>query len=639
MTKPAEVQKNTQAVQKIQRCAIYARYSSDMQRESSIEDQIRKCREYAAKQGWAVEEDYILADRAVSGTSLEGRDAINTLVEAAKQNPRPFDLILIDDTSRLSRNLPQGLNILKSLKFRGAGICSVSQGLDSREPSAYQLFVIFLMMDEQYIPGLADKVHRGQKGRAPKGFIAGGRCYGYRNRPVEDTTRRGDYGRPFVVEVVAEVVPEEADVIRRIFRSYASGLSLDKVAKLLRADGIPAPRPPRRNSVRAWCSDSIAHILGNERYIGVYVWNKTKSDRDENGKIVTRPRPQDEWVRCEIPDWRIVSDELWKSVQAERQLKKRFGNPKNGGLGRTKRSHTYLFSGLMFCGACGGPVNVVDGTTDAAKVLYGCSRHRYKDACSNDVRIRRDRLEEQLLSWLTGDLPNGSLLEEVVTSIQEKVQEQVAALLSAARKHAVNAPELRKELAQLKEETRNISDVIAEMGLNSSTTLRARLQAAEARIGEIENQLTQVAQPATTLPFPCNELRGYLLGRLRDLPSVLASSPLLTKQALRKLIRKITVSPAAEPRRLKVALDFDLGTGGDSAVLQSGTLDAFMQQYGFSTITVTGLTLDASRVRRKPPAPKQTQQPDGGAAMASPPLAADVLPTIGLDIAQTGVAL
>jgi DNA invertase Pin-like site-specific DNA recombinase len=73
------------------RCAIYARYSSDLQRESSIDDQIRKCRKYAGLKGWSVLEGYIRSDNAVSGAALAPRTALNSLIADAKRKPRPFD--------------------------------------------------------------------------------------------------------------------------------------------------------------------------------------------------------------------------------------------------------------------------------------------------------------------------------------------------------------------------------------------------------------------------------------------------------------------------------------------------------------------------------------------------------------------
>jgi site-specific DNA recombinase len=171
------------------RCAIYARYSSDLQRNSSIEDQIRKCKEFAERQGWIVLDDYIRSDAAISGAALAGRGALRSLIEAAKKKPRPFDRILVEDTSRLARNLSDALSLVDKLDYYGVFVVSVSQGIDSQQKSARSLLTLDGMVDEQFLVALADKVHRGQEGRVLKGLNPGGRCYGYVNVPIEDPTK------------------------------------------------------------------------------------------------------------------------------------------------------------------------------------------------------------------------------------------------------------------------------------------------------------------------------------------------------------------------------------------------------------------------------------------------------------------
>ena len=89
------------------RCAIYARYSSDLQRESSVEDQIRKCRGFAEPRGWTVLDTFVRRDQEISGAALAGRLALESLIVDAKRRPRPFDRILVDDTSRLTRNVAE----------------------------------------------------------------------------------------------------------------------------------------------------------------------------------------------------------------------------------------------------------------------------------------------------------------------------------------------------------------------------------------------------------------------------------------------------------------------------------------------------------------------------------------------------
>jgi site-specific DNA recombinase len=100
------------------RCAAYARFSTNKQTPISIEDQIRKCREFAEAKGWKLIEDQIYADEAISGAGAD-RDGLKQLLASARSVPRPFDLILVDDTSRLSRNVGDAARIREELGFLG----------------------------------------------------------------------------------------------------------------------------------------------------------------------------------------------------------------------------------------------------------------------------------------------------------------------------------------------------------------------------------------------------------------------------------------------------------------------------------------------------------------------------------------
>src|SRR5258705_3434399 len=115
------------------RAAMYTRYSSDMQRPASIEDQTRNCNEGAETKGWTVLQEFVRPDREQSGAALEGRNGLSSLIADAKKRPRPFDCILIDDTSRLGRNLSDVLRISDILKHHGVFLYFVSQKLDSRD--------------------------------------------------------------------------------------------------------------------------------------------------------------------------------------------------------------------------------------------------------------------------------------------------------------------------------------------------------------------------------------------------------------------------------------------------------------------------------------------------------------------------
>src|SRR5687767_4948466 len=124
------------------RTACYARFSSDLQRDTSIEDQIRECREYANRHGWQWQAAHIYSDKAVSGSSTEGRTELQALLAAALAKPRPFDALLVHDTSRVGRDLPDALRFLQQLTFAGVRVVCISQGLDSASPQAETLFAV-----------------------------------------------------------------------------------------------------------------------------------------------------------------------------------------------------------------------------------------------------------------------------------------------------------------------------------------------------------------------------------------------------------------------------------------------------------------------------------------------------------------
>lgn len=139
------------------RCAIYARYSSDKQSPTSIEDQVRKCREYAASHGWEVLQGQIYSDGAMSGTSSEDRPGLCALRMAISTHARPFDVLLVDDTSRLSRHQATAMQLFEQFNFQGVRVIAVGQGIDSSNEQADVLMAVHGIMDSQYVKELAKR--------------------------------------------------------------------------------------------------------------------------------------------------------------------------------------------------------------------------------------------------------------------------------------------------------------------------------------------------------------------------------------------------------------------------------------------------------------------------------------------------
>jgi site-specific DNA recombinase len=238
------------------------------------------------------------------------------MLAVAISREKPFDVVLVDDTSRISRTLKDSFAIHDELRFAGVRLIFVSQGIDTDSEQAEVLLATHGIVDSLYLKELGKKVHRGVEGKALNGLHTGGRCFGYRNVPIEDATRIDQHGRPLITGVRLAAREDQAAIVRRIFEMYAGGNSLQKIAKQLNAEKVISPQPQKGRISRSWCPSSIRTILRNERFRGQVIWGKTVKVRAKTGKRIYKRTTPDKWVVREIPEQRIVSEELWNAVQA-----------------------------------------------------------------------------------------------------------------------------------------------------------------------------------------------------------------------------------------------------------------------------------------------------------------------------------
>ena len=181
--------KESETVTQPARCAIYARFSSEKQNPLSIDQQIRKCKEFASPEGLRVLDEWIVTDSAITGAT-DDRSGLQRLLAAAQMKPRPFDVILVDDTSRLSRKLSDALRIKERLDFVGVRVIFVSQGFDSSAPQSQTLLTVHGLVDGLYLDGLREKTFRGVEQLALQGLHTGGRVFGYRHVPIESSNKQ-----------------------------------------------------------------------------------------------------------------------------------------------------------------------------------------------------------------------------------------------------------------------------------------------------------------------------------------------------------------------------------------------------------------------------------------------------------------
>jgi site-specific DNA recombinase len=160
----------------------------------------------------------------LSGASINGRAAVQSLLSAAETRPKPFDVLLVDDSSRIARDIADAIRVMQVLKFHGVRVIYISQGIDSESEQAEPLVAVHGLIDSLYLKELAKKVKRGIAGQMDRGFSTGAMQYGYDKIPVFDSSGATDAdGRPVVVGRRIQVNPDEAKVINRIFEWAAEG--------------------------------------------------------------------------------------------------------------------------------------------------------------------------------------------------------------------------------------------------------------------------------------------------------------------------------------------------------------------------------------------------------------------------------
>jgi site-specific DNA recombinase len=378
--------------------------------------------------------------------------------------------------------------------------------------------------------GVAEKVHRGQEGRVLKGLHPGGRCYSYRNVPIEDPTRPAKYGRPAVTGVSLEIDQEQASIVRRIFREYAEGFSLAAIAKRLNADEILSPQPSQAQRQRSWSVSSLYEILRRDRYRSVFVWNRTKKERNpETGRKVSRPRPSSEWQTVLVPEWRMVSDQLWEAVHRRAKLmRERFGSSGRSQI-RSAAWSKYLFSGLLVCGECGARITIVAVSGKRAYPKYGCPNHRYRGTCNNRLLIRLDRLETQLLVGLEQRVLNPSAVVYVVGRLQDEIK---AYCTNAARSNDIShLTGLEKEKIEIEDQAQRIVDAIAAAG--HSAVLLQQLSDIEKRLAEVDRKIN-VSRPVMREPALC-QIRDFVTRKLLNLRDFLRENVPRTPLAFNNL--------------------------------------------------------------------------------------------------------
>ena len=517
------------------RIALYARYSSDNQRDASIEDQLRICREQAKREGWQIVGTY--KDAGISGSSMILRPGIQSLLQDAQAGQ--FDLVLAEALDRISRDQADVATLFKHLQFAGVPIVTLAEGQIS------ELHVgLKGTMNALFLKDLAAKTHRSLRGRVEDGKSGGGLCYGY--KVIQQTDGRGQ-----PVRGGREIDPAEAEVVRRVFRDFAAGVGPRSIARLLNDEGVPGPngKPWGDTTIRGHVKRGTG-LVNNELYVGRLIWNRLRYVKDPStGKRVSRLNPESAWITTEVPELRIVDDALWQAVRARQtEIAEQYANVteavrehhERNRLSGTRRPRS-LLSGLIFCG---GPYSLRGADR------FACSNHIGKGTCSNGRTIPRAELESRVLAGLKDRMMSPEVAAEAMRAYAEETNR-----LNRARR--VNSDAWKAELTKVEKEIRGISEAIKAGMFQAS--MKSEMDALEARKAELTALLTEAPQDVPDLLPTASKVYARKVAKLTEALNEPEERP-HASEVLRVLIEKIVLTPGPERGEIDALLYGDLGT-------------------------------------------------------------------------------
>ena len=523
------------------RIAGYARISVDEELDrdnTSIENQKAIISDFVARK-FAGAELVFYEDRDRSGYTFEQREGYQAMRRELVAHR--LDILVVKDFSRFSRRNSRGLVELEDLRDAGVRIISIGDNIDFPNDDDWLKIQFQFLLNEMPVTDTSRKVKSVIRRRQEDGKWICAAPYGYIVNKQQQF----------------EVVPVEADVIRRIYRLYIDGWGYKRIANALTDEGVPTPRMSererkvaegedyRRSVKNAWSIVTVQGILDNDFYIGTL-----RQGKYQRAKINGRDVKRDEVEQIVIENHHqpIIDYRTFATVRALREKRAKYNY-------RGVKINDNVYSGFLECGDCGAPMFAL-GRRDL-KPAYTCGTyHRRGTAGCTTHHIRVDKLDELVKLYV------------------KKVRDNSAEMLAKLNEELAREPE---DVAETERSAANIEDVLLDAQEELKATKRQRVRdimrhpeneavleetydELEAdlmrRIEGLQNQLEHVTDKRNTI-IRANRAAKTAMEVFDDI----LTKPHLEKQDLELIIERIYVYEDHVEIRLKADIDTLLRKG------------------------------------------------------------------------------
>ena len=496
------------------RVAAYCRVSTDSEEQlNSYEAQKSYyTQKIADSPDWEMAGIY--ADEGISGTSMKKRTEFKKMITACKRGH--IDLIITKSLSRFARNTVDCLETVRLLKANGIGVYFEKENINTLTESSEFLITLFSGFAQAESESLSKNVAWGWRKSAEAGnvYFQYKRMLGY---------RKGTDGQP-------EIVPEEAKIIRRIYRRYLAGCSLGQIKQELEQDNIPTAQ-----KVERWPSAVIHNILTNEKYMGDALLQKTYIT-DCISKKVKKNMGERPMYYVENNHPAIIPRETFDQVQKEmtRRSSKRKVLQKSGKTELGKYSGKYALTELLVCGECGSPYKRVTWARNGKKrIVWRCvSRLEFGTKyCHNSPTLDESRLHNAILAAMN---EYAAIRQEVCPDVLAMVEEAKRAMSQAG----AMLLELKKRMDEVSQEQSDVLDrLLANM---ADAELNARMKALTDEKEALKAQILKVQQKEVSMAEQAAK-RQQMWDSLKECS---AGYTEFDDEFVRQIIRKITVEDA-----------------------------------------------------------------------------------------------